>query len=134
MNCNYLNFNNDCAVTASGPSEVGCSKSGCSQRFCLPCRSAAEMAACSGAHMRAVTHDVSYRDGGLEFGDGLMVAAAAPERFMNFNRLNMNNACAVTAQSWCAGFVPETTVIGPGGQGIHAYTHTHTNTHKRARA
>ena len=110
------------------------------------------------------THDMSYRDGGLGNGDGLMTAAAAPVQFMTFNQLNLNNACAVTApihsevgcspdfvqkspldpsrdpdsgpqsttsglQSWYAGFVPETTVHGPGGQSIHAHTHRHRHKH-----
>ena len=33
----------------------------------------------------AVSHDVSYRDGGVGNGDGLMAAAAAPAHFMDFN-------------------------------------------------
>ena len=33
----------------------------------------------------AVTHDVSYRDGGVGNGDGMMAAAAAPVHFMDFN-------------------------------------------------
>ena len=35
--------------------------------------------------MMAVTHDVSYRDGGVGNGDGMMAAAAAPVHFMDFN-------------------------------------------------
>ena len=39
----------------------------------------------------AVTHDVSYRDGGVGNGDGMMAAAAAPVHFMDFMGLNASN-------------------------------------------
>ena len=71
--------------------------------------------------MMAVSHDVSYRDGGMGNGDGLMAAAAAPAHFMDFNcfidKIAITDDTAVTdamANMWGdASNTPKSIVLAP---------------------